>query len=208
MTSLKNEQKLSFTVLVPEGLVPFDILSKVSELVEKYSLQIYLSTTQNIRILNIKEKNIEEIKEALLQVGAEFKAPGKFPLPKVCVGRDYCKLGIVDTFALSQKITRKFGSRTAVKPKFKIAVSGCPASCANSINTDIGIKATRSGYEIYVGGKGGASPKIGRRIAKGVDEEQVIEIIDKVVGFDDQNTLKKQRMSKLIDEPGFPYSGV
>lgn len=208
MTSSTKVQKKSITILIPEGLVPASILNTVNELVGKYGLQIYLSTAQNLRILNFKEEDEETIKNALLEVGAVFKGPGKFPLPKVCVGKNYCKLGIVDTFALSKTITAKFGGRTGVKPKFKIAVSGCPASCANSHSTDIGIKATRSGYEIYVGGKGGAVPRNGRRIAKGVDDSQVLEVIERVVDFHDKNTTKKQRMSKLIDLPDFPYPEV
>jgi len=208
MNSPKNELQKSLTILIPEGLVPAAVFNAINELVEKYALQIYLSTAQNLRILNIKAQDEEAIKKTLLQAGAEFKGPGKFPLPKVCVGQDYCNLGMVDTFALSRKITAKFGARTGVKPKFKIAVSGCPASCANSMSTDIGIKATRAGYEVYAGGKGGTLPKIGRRIAKGVDEAEVLEIIEKVVDFHDQNTSKKQRLAKLIDLPGFPYPAV
>lgn len=208
MLGPKIEQKKSLTILISEGLVPTVILKSLNELVEKYALQVYLSTAQNLRILNIKDENEEEIKKTLLQAGAEFKGPGKFPLPKVCVGQDYCNLGMADTFAFSRKINEKFGARTGVKPKFKIAVSGCPASCANSMSTDIGIKATRAGYEVYVGGKGGASPKNGRRIAKGADEAQVLEIIEKIADFHDKNTSKKQRMAKLIDAIGFPYPGV
>jgi dissimilatory sulfite reductase (desulfoviridin) alpha/beta subunit len=205
MISLGNELKKSLTVLIPHGLVPAAILNTINGLVEKYSLQIYLSTAQNLRLLNIKAEDEEAIKKALSQAGAEFKGPGKFPLAKVCVGLGYCKLGIVDTFALSKKITEKFGVRTGVKPKFKIAISGCPACCANSINTDIGIKATQMGYELFVGGKGGALPRNGRRIAKGVNESQLFDMIEKVVDFHDQNTAKKQRFAKLIDMPGFPY---
>ena len=208
MTSSKNVQKKSITVLIPQGLVPASIFNTVNELVDKYGLQVYLSTAQNLRILNFKDEEEELIKTALLNVGAEFKGPGKFPLPKVCVGKGYCKLGLIDTFDLSKKITEKFGSRTNVKPKFKIAVSGCPASCSNVHSTDIGVKATRSGYEVYVGGKGGALPKNGRRIAKGADEALVIEIIEKVVDFHDKNTPKKLRISKLIDAAEFPYPEV
>nr|MBF0220971.1 nitrite reductase [Desulfobulbaceae bacterium] len=208
MTSAANVQKKSMTILIPEGLVPLATLNAVNDLVEKYGLQVYLSTAQNLRILNFKDEDEEAIKKALASVGAVFKGPGKFPLPRVCVGENYCKLGVVDTFALSKKITAKFGGRTGVKPKFKIAVSGCPASCAGTHTTDIGVKATRSGYEIYVGGKGGAIPRTGRRIAKGADEFKVLEVIERVVDFHDQHTTKKQRMSKVIDLPDFPYPEV
>ena len=208
MSSSKNVQKKSLTILMPEGLVTAPVLNVVNDLVAKFAVQIYVSTAQNLRLLNVKDEDEEVIKKALLEVGAVFKGPGKFPLAKVCVGKDYCNLGIIDTFSFSREITKKFGARTGVKPKFKIAVSGCPASCSNIHNTDIGICATRSGYDVYVGGKGGPVPKNGRRIAKGVDEDYVLDVIEKVVDFHDQNTTKKQRMSKLLDLPGFPYPAI
>lgn len=195
----------SVTVLISEGIVPAEILNKVNELAARYQLKVYLSTMQNIRILDIREEEEEEIKNALLAVGAKFKAPGQFPLPRVCVGKSYCKLGLVDTFSLSEKIVNQFKGRTKVKPKLKIAVSGCPASCSNSLVADIGVKATRSGFDIYAGGKGGAAPQKGQRVARSVDENQVIEIITQLVDFHDQKTGKKQRMSKLLNEPDFPF---
>lgn len=203
-----KKMKKSLTVLIPEGLVPAAILSAVAGLVEKYGLQIYLSTAQNLRLLDVQDEDEADVRAALLKAGAVFKGPGKFPLAKVCVGEGYCNLAIVDTFALSRKIRATFGARTNVKPKCKIAISGCPASCANSLGVDIGIKATRNGYEVFVGGKGGGFPRVGRRIAKGIDESQVLEMIGKLVDFHDQNTTKKSRMSKLIDAPGFPYPQV
>jgi len=206
----KSEQMLkkSLTLLIREGLVPSAVLKTLGELAEQYALQIYLSTAQNLRILDVKAEDEEAIKKALLEVGAEFKGPGKFPSARVCVGLGYCTLGITDTFALSKIISEKFGARTDVKPKFKIAISGCPACCANSMNTDIGIKATKVGYDLYVGGKGGTSPRSGKRIAKGVGEAQLLEIIEKVVDFHESNTVKKQRFAKLIDLPDFPYPAV
>ena len=54
------------------------------------------------------------------------------------------------------------------KAKFKIAVAGCTLCCSNPKTTDIGVVATREGYELFAGGKGGPYPKIGRRIGREV----------------------------------------
>ena len=110
--------------------------------------------------------------------------------------------------ALSQKILAAFKDKGPVKPKFKIAISGCPAACSDALLADIGIKATRSGFEVYAGGKGGPFPKVGRRIAKGADEEAVLGIIERLIAFHDQKTEKKQRFAKLMEEPDFPFPEV
>jgi len=208
MKKTNTKPPKSLTVMVPEGLVPAGLLQTVHELVAKYDLRLYLTTAQNLRLLNITEDNAGPVKEALAAAGAQLKGPGRFPLPRVCVGKEYCNLGVVDTFALSRKILRAFGGRENVKPKFKVAVAGCPASCSNVLTTDIGVKATRNGFDLYVGGKGGPNPRKGMRIGKGLDEEELLQMIAGVVDYHDRTTVKKQRMSKMIGNADFPFSEV
>lgn len=208
MTNEIQSIKKSLTILVPEGVVAAPILNTVNELVRQYGLGLYLSTVQNLRLLDIRDDDEPKIREALAAAGAELKGPGKFPLPKICVGRNYCNLGLIDTTALSRKILATFKDKGPVKPKFKISISGCPAACSDALLADIGIKATRSGLEVYAGGKGGPFPKIGRRIAKGADDTMVLDIIARLVAFHTEKTEKKQRFAKLMDEPDFPFCEV
>ena len=200
----KNKAKNSITILIDEGLVPPEVMVKVQDLASRYGLQIYLSTMQNLRLLDMQDEDMETIKQELVAVGARIKGPGIFPLARLCVGSGYCSLGMTDTLAFSARITEKFKERK-VKPKFKIGLSGCPASCSNPLISDIGIKSTKSGYEVTVGGKGGTRPSTGRRIAKGLDEDEVLEIIEKLVDLHDQKAGKKMRMHKLLSDPDFPF---
>lgn len=201
----KNNKKTSLTVLLPAGQLPKNILAKVNALADIYSFELYLSTMQNLRIFNVAEEDAAAIKDELAKAGAQFKAPGKFPVPRVCIGNQSCNLGIVDTVEVSAKILEHFNTAGPVKPKFKIAVSGCPAMCSGAALTDIGIVATRSGFDIYAGGKGGPRPNIGIRIAKGVDTVKMLDIISELVRFHDAKTEKKQRMSKLLKDADFPF---
>ncbi|MDD5758257.1 MAG: nitrite reductase [Desulfobulbaceae bacterium] len=208
MTKEEPSIKKSLTILIPEGVVATPILTTVTKLVQDYGLGLYLSTVQNLRLLDIRAEDELEIREALAAVGAELKGPGKFPLPKICVGRNYCNLGLIDTMALSKKILATFKDRGPVKPKFKIAISGCPAVCSDALLADIGIKATRAGLEVYAGGKGGPFPKIGRRIAKEADDAMVLGIIERLVAYHAAKTEKKQRFAKLMDEADFPFPEI
>lgn len=207
-TEVNTTIKKSLTILIPEGVVSAQILQTVTELVRQYQLGLYLSTVQNLRLLDIRDEDEPKIRQALAAVGAELKGPGKFPLPKICVGSNYCNLGLIDSMALSRKILAQFKDRGPVKPKFKIAISACPASCSDAQLADIGIKATRAGLDVYAGGKGGPFPKVGRRIAKGVDDEAVLSIIARLVDFHTAKTEKKQRFAKLMEEADFPYPEV
>jgi sulfite reductase beta subunit-like hemoprotein len=196
------------TIMLPGGIVPPGILARVSELADEYGFGVYLSTAQNLRLINIPEEHLEAVRSALADAGAVFKGPGRFPLARVCIGAVNCNLGIVDTIALARRIHERFGGREKVKPKFKIAVSGCPAACSGAMLTDIGIVATRSGFDLYAGGKGGPRPKTGRRIGRGMDEAALLDAIEALVDFHDRKTGKKQRFARLLDDPGFPFAEV
>jgi dissimilatory sulfite reductase (desulfoviridin) alpha/beta subunit len=200
-------KKNNITIMLKAGRLPIKILDKVQELMHKYNLEFYFSTAQNLRLLNINEEDKEDVKAELVAAGAEIRKKGRFPIPRICVGRPYCNFGLCDTRAISEKILDHFQGRT-VKAKIKIAVSACPANCANAVATDIGIFATKGGLHIYAGGKGGPRPKAGRRIAKNVDEDAIIPIIEKLVDFHTAKTKKKQRMAKLLSDPEFPYPEV
>jgi len=203
-TTIQDHEK-SLTIVLPAGRLPLPVMAKARELAERYGLGVYLSTAQNLRLLGVNEEDMESIKAELAPLGARFKGPGKFPLPKVCIGKPSCNMGIVDPAVLSGRILERFGERTNVKPKFKIAISGCTLSCSGALLADIGVVTTRNGYDLYVGGKGGPYPKVGRRVLRDVGEEEVLDGIGRLVDFHDAKTAKKQRLIKLIDEPEFPF---
>lgn len=196
------------TILLQGGRLSLEVMDKVKELAEQYSLGIYLTTAQNLRMTDIPKEELESIKQQLIDMGLSLKGPGKFPLPRVCVGENHCNLGVVDTLALSRKITDTYGGREKTKGKFKIAIAGCNMCCSSPKTTDMGIVATREGYDFFVGGKGGPYPKIGKRIGVRLTEDQVIEIIGRLVDYHDANTKKKQRIAKLMELEDFPYPEV
>ncbi|MCP4160905.1 MAG: nitrite reductase [Deltaproteobacteria bacterium] len=201
-----TEKSVSLTVLLPAGQLPLDVMETAHHLAKKHGFGIYLSTAQNLRLINVPESDVETVKTTLKKLDVEFKAPGKFPLPRVCVGKGHCNLGITDTDALSQKILDKFSGRKKTKAKFKIAIAACACCCSNPKTTDIGIISTRNGYQLFAGGKGGLSPKVGRRFAKNADDSKILECIETLVDYHDKKTKKKQRMYKLIDAPDFPLT--
>lgn len=205
MGELKKE---NVTVLLTAGRVPLEIMGAAYKLAEKHSLQVYFSNMQNLRFNDVPENIVEEIKDTLTPLGARYKAPGKFPVPRVCEGKNHCNLAIIDTEDLSNKILDKFGDREKTKGKFKISLAGCAVCCSNPKIVDIGIVATETGYEVYAGGKGGQLPKIGKRIQKNVSEETVLDVIEVLVDFHDRKTKKKQRIYQLLDNPDFPYDEV
>lgn len=198
------KSKTRLTILLPAGRLPLPVMAKATELAQRHNLEVYLSTAQNLRLMGINEADLPAIRAELAALGADFKGPGKFPLPRVCIGQRDCSTGIQDPAALSALILKRFAG-TPVKPKFKIAISGCPLGCPGVMTTDIGILGTRKGWEVYVGGKGGPHPRIGRRVLRDAGDEQVLAAIATLVNYHYEKTGKKQRLAKLADEPDFPF---
>jgi NAD(P)H-nitrite reductase large subunit len=86
--------------------------------------------------------------------------------------------------------------------KFKMAVSGCHLSCAESWVRDIGLIGKKSGWQVVIGGNVGAEPRIGEEIASGLDDAQVLQVVDKIVQCYQGNANKNERLGKLIDRIG------
>lgn len=206
--SMEEIRTTGLTVLLPAGRLPLAIMDRVRSLAEKYHCEVYLTGAQNLRLVNIGEEYVNEIRASLRAVGARFSAPGQFPLPKICPGVKQCAYSIIETEQLSAKILETFSGRKYTKPKFKIAIAGCSICCSNAKLVDLGIVGTKNGYDFYVGGKGGKSPKTGVRIGKNLQEVTVLDMLTTLVEFHDRKTAKKQRMHKLLSDPDFPFVEV
>ncbi len=203
-----NPSGVSITVLLPAGRLPLDIMKTAHELAEKYQFGIYFSLAQNMRLINVPESAVEDVSKTLAALGADFKSPGKFPLPRICIGKPHCNLAVLDTEQLNRKILARFGDLQDVKAGFKISIAGCPAGCSCPLSTDIAIVATRRGYHMYSGGKGGLVPRVARRIKRNVTEGEALDTIATLVDFHDRKTKTKQRIYHLLDDPEFPFPAV
>ncbi len=201
-----SEKTMSVTVLLPAGRLPLEVMDLIYGFAKKYDLGLYCSLAQNIRLLVVPESKVAEIKDLLSPLGIDFKGPGKFPLPRLCIGKPHCNFGLVDIEGLNTAILARYGDRKKVKGKFKISLSACPLGCSGVKTTDIAVLATKIGYELFVGGRGGPFPKIGRRYMQGASEEQILDAIGVLVDFHDLKTKSKQRMYKLLDDPEFPLA--
>lgn len=196
--------KKTLTILLPGGALPQGLLARIDELAGRFEFELYLSTAQNLRLYGIAADDLEPLKVELAVLKVRFKEPGRFPLPRICIGKRSCNLGIIDTMALSDLLLARYGE-TSVKPKLKIAIAGCPASCSNPMLADLGLVATRQGLDLYVGGKGGPQPRTGRRVLRQANDEEALAAIGRIVEFHNLRTAKKQRLVKLIDDPEFPF---
>jgi NAD(P)H-nitrite reductase large subunit len=156
-------------------------------------------------ILDLSQESSERALELLKTAGAKFKFPKQVYQPRVCVGSRYCKLGLVDTIPLGERVYEKY-SGLDIPYKIKIGVSGCRASCAHSTLADIGFIGRKNGYKIFVGGKSGINPIIGQALSGLYGEEDALNILGRAIALYCEHADPEkqfQRLSHVIEKLGF-----
>ena len=91
--------------------------------------------------------------------------------------------------------------------KIKFGVSGCTRECAEAQGKDIGIIATDNGWNLYVAGNGGMKPRHGDLFATDLDDETLVNYVDRILMFYVQTGDRLQRTSTWMDnlEGGLAY---
>ena len=101
---------------------------------------------------------------------------------KSCVGSTWCRYGVQDSVSFAVRIENRYkGVRSP--HKMKSAVSGCIRECAEAQGKDFGLIATENGYNLYVGGNGGANPVHAELLATDIDENTVIKYLDRYIMY-------------------------
>ena len=67
--------------------------------------------------------------------------------------------------------------------KLKSAVSGCARECAEAQSKDFGVIATANGWNLYVGGNGGATPRHADLLAQDLSNGELVRLIDRLLMF-------------------------
>ena len=67
--------------------------------------------------------------------------------------------------------------------KIKMGVSGCARECAEARGKDVGVIATESGWNLYVGGNGGMTPKHAQLLASDLDDKTLVRYIDRFLMY-------------------------
>ena len=84
--------------------------------------------------------------------------------------------------------------------KIKLGVSGCARECAEARGKDVGIIATDKGWNLYVGGNGGFTPKHARLLAEDLDTETLVRTIDRFLMYYVRTADRLQRTAPWVEE--------
>ena len=118
---------------------------------------------------------------------------------KSCVGTTWCRYGVQDSVGFAIRLENRYKGLRAPH-KLKSAVSGCVRECAEAQSKDFGLVATENGYNLYLCGNGGATPRHGDLVAADIDEETATRYIDRFLMYYCMTADKLTRTSVWVEK--------
>jgi nitrite reductase (NADH) large subunit len=92
--------------------------------------------------------------------------------------------------------------------KLKMGVSGCARECAEARGKDVGVIATDKGWNVYVGGNGGQTPRHAKLLAEDLTSEELLRTIDRFLMYYVRTADRLQRTAPWIEEVDGGLEGV
>ena len=186
---------------IPCGFVTPELLRKIADVSEKFNAKsIKITGAARIAIIGLKEEDIDSVWEELgLAKGAAVGLCVRSI--RTCPGTTFCKLGKQDAVGIGMKMDEKYHA-LQLPGKFKMAVSGCKLSCAESWVRDIGLIGDRDGWIVTIGGNVGSQPRIGKELISGLDDEAALKAVEDVVKYYKDNAKGSERLGKMLERVG------
>lgn len=208
---LANIQRNGTYSVVPRvagGEITPKQLMAIGRIAQKYDLYTKITGGQRIDMFGAKLHELPLIWEELIEEGFETgQAYGKsLRTVKSCVGSTWCRYGMDESVSFAVEIENRYkGIRSP--HKFKGGVSGCIRECAEARGKDFGFIAVEGGWNVYVGGNGGATPKHALLLAEKVDKETAIKYVDRFIMFYIKTAQPLQRTAPWLEklEGGITY---
>jgi len=204
LANIQRNGTFSVIPRVPGGEITPDKLIVIGTVAKKYGLYTKITGGQRIDMFGAKKQDLVNIWTELIEGGMEsgHAYAKSLRTVKSCVGTTWCRFGIGDSVGMAVRLEERYKSIRAPH-KIKGGVSGCVRECAEAQNKDFGLIATEKGFNIFVGGNGGAKPRHSELLAKDVPPDDVIPILDRYLSFYIRTADKLQRTARWIENlPG------
>ncbi|MGV0743971.1 nitrite reductase large subunit NirB [Mycolicibacterium sp. XJ870] len=200
LANIQKNGSYSVVPRVPGGDITPEQLILIGEIARDFDLYTKITGGQRIDMFGARVEQLPEIWRRLVEGGMESgQAYGKsLRTVKSCVGSDWCRYGQQDSVQMAINLELRYrGLRSP--HKLKMGVSGCARECAEARGKDVGVIATETGWNLYVGGNGGMTPKHAQLLASDLDDETLIRYIDRFLMFYIRTADRLQRTAPWVE---------
>jgi nitrite reductase (NADH) large subunit len=186
---------------IPGGEITPEQLLAIGRVAKKFGLYTKITGGQRIDLFGARVEDLPSIWEVLVGAGFESgHAYGKaLRTVKSCVGSTWCRFGVQDSTSFAIRVENRYKGIRAPH-KIKGGVSGCVRECAEAQGKDFGLIATERGWNVYVCGNGGASPRHADLLVSDVDEDTALRYLDRFLMFYIRTADRLTRTSVWLDK--------
>ncbi|MYV91750.1 nitrite reductase large subunit NirB [Streptomyces sp. SID1034] len=200
LANLQRNGSYSVVPRIPGGEITPDRLIVIGEVARDFGLYTKITGGQRIDLFGARVEQLPAIWARLVDAGFESgHAYGKsLRTVKSCVGQTWCRYGVQDSVRMAIDLELRYrGLRSP--HKLKSAVSGCARECAEARSKDFGVIATAGGWNLYVGGNGGASPRHADLLAQDLTDDELVRLIDRFLMFYIRTADRLERTSVWLE---------
>ncbi|HBK71968.1 MAG TPA: nitrite reductase (NAD(P)H) [Flavobacteriaceae bacterium] len=201
LANIQRNGTYSVVPRIPGGEITPEKLIVIGEVGKKYKLYTKITGGQRIDLFGAELNDLPAIWKELIDAGFESgHAYGKsLRTVKSCVGSSWCRYGLDESVSFAIELENRYkGLRSP--HKIKGGVSGCIRECAEARGKDFGVIAVEGGWNLYVGGNGGATPKHALLLAEQVDNKTCIKYIDRFLMYYIRTAAPLMRTSAWLDK--------
>ncbi|MEU8225137.1 nitrite reductase large subunit NirB [Kribbella sp. NPDC048915] len=201
MANMQKDGTYSVVPRIPGGEITPEGLITIGEVARDFGLYTKITGGQRVDLFGARIEQLPAIWKRLVDAGFESgHAYGKaLRTVKSCVGSTWCRYGVQDSVGMAIALELRYrGLRSP--HKLKLGVSGCARECAEARGKDVGVIATEKGWNLYVGGNGGMTPRHAELLASDLTDEELFQAIDRFLMYYIRTGDRLQRTSVWIRE--------
>ena len=200
LANLQRNGTYSVVPRIPGGEITPERLIVLGEVARDFGLYTKITGGQRIDMFGARVDQLPAIWRRLVDAGFESgHAYGKaLRTVKSCVGTTWCRYGQQDSVGLAVSLELRYRGLRAPH-KVKAGVSGCARECAEARSKDFGVIATENGWNLYVGGNGGFTPRHAEMLVSDVDTDTLVRIIDRFLMLYIRTADRLQRTAPWIE---------
>lgn len=201
MANMQKDGTYSVVPRMPGGEVTPAGLMTIGQIAEDFGLYTKLTGGQRIDMFGARLEQLPLIWQRLVDAGFESgHAYGKsLRTVKSCVGSTWCRFGVLDAVGMAVRLELRYRGLRAPH-KLKIGVSGCARECAEARSKDVGVIATETGWNMYVGGNGGFTPRHAELLASDLSDDALIQAIDRFFMYYIRTADRLQRTAPWCED--------
>jgi len=184
MANMQKDGSYSVVPRIPGGEITPEGLLVIGQVAQDFGLYTKITGGQRIDMFGARLEQLPDIWKRLVDAGFESgHAYGKsLRTVKSCVGSTWCRYGVQDSVGMAVRLELRYrGLRSP--HKIKLGVSGCARECAEARGKDVGVIATEAGWNLYVGGNGGFTPRHAVLLAEGLSDAELLQAIDRFLMY-------------------------